>query len=726
MSRAAIAAILATTALIPSSATAAPPPTTHGAEVSAAVHHDVSPRLDHLGPTAPSAANLRERPLRLVGPGTNPNLPDGATQQTAGAAASANVGIGFAGVGKDDYGFSPAYAPPDTTGAVGETQYVQWVNVNFAVFGKDGTLLYGPAGGNTLWKNFGGPCETENAGDPIVQYDKIAKRWIMTQFTSAATPYLQCVAVSETSDALGAYYRYAFDYGTVFPDYPKLGVWPDGYYITFNMFTSNFQGGRVCVYDRAQMLTGAAATQQCFQLSTAYGGLLPGDLDGTNPPAVGAPNPVLNFGANSLNLWRFHVDWANTANTTLTGPIGIPVASFSRACNGSNCVPQPGTTQKLDSLADRLMYRLAYRHHPDGHESLVVNHSVSVGTGTSSVRWYELRNAAGGTLASATPVVYQQSTLGAADGIHRWMGSAAMDQAGDIAVGYTASSSSVYPSIRYTGRVPSDPLNTMQTETVLKAGTGSQLQNLSRWGDYSAMTIDPVDDCTFWYTSEYLKTNGTWNWSTWITPFKFPNCGAAATPDFSMSSNPTSRTVTTGATATYTITVAPTGGAGPVSLSASGLPGNSTDGFNPASTTSTSTYTVTTTSATPVGTYPITITGTATGAPTHTVNLSLTVTAPSTATAPSAPAKPTVAPNSRKGVNVSWSAPSSNGSAIINYRVYRGTTLTSLSLLTTLGNVTSYRDSSTTHGRTYYYQVSAINGIGEGLRSAVSNAVVAR
>ncbi|HEX3427180.1 MAG TPA: hypothetical protein VHS36_00090, partial [Candidatus Limnocylindrales bacterium] len=651
LSRAAVAAVLATIALIPASTSAAPPPTTHGAEVSAAVRHDVSPRLDHLGPTSPSAANLRERPLRLLGSGSNPNTPDGATQVSAGAAASATLGTGFAGIGNGDYGFSPAYAPPDTVGAVGETQYVQWVNVNFAVFDKTtGALKYGPVAGNTLWSGFGGACETDNAGDPIVQYDKLAKRWIMTQFTAAATPYLQCVAVSQTSDALGAYNRYAFSYGSVFPDYPKLGVWPDAYYITFNMFTSNFQGARVCAYDRASMLSGDAATQQCFQLSSLYGGLLPGDLDGTNPPPAGSSNPILNFGANSLNLWRFKVDWTTPANTALTGPTSIPVASFARACNGSNCIPQPGTTQKLDSLADRLMYRLAYRHFPDGHEALVVNHSVSVGTGTSSVRWYELRNAAGATLSSATPVVYQQSTLGASDGIYRWMGSAAMDQAGNIAVGYSASNSTVYPSIRYTGRLASDPLNTMQAETVIKDGTGSQLQNLSRWGDYSAMTVDPVDDCTFWYTSEYLKTNGTWNWSTWITPFTFPNCGAAPTPDFTISASPTSRTVTQGSQATFTVTVAPTGGAGPVSLSASVLPTGTTDSFSPSPTSSTSTYTVTTSGTTPVGTYPITITGTSTGAPTHSTSVSLTVTAPSTATVPGAPAAPRVSPASGKGV----------------------------------------------------------------------------
>jgi hypothetical protein len=732
LSRAATAAILATAALIPSTASAEAPTVIHGAEVSAAVHHDVSRPLRNLAPTAPSAANLREQPLRLVGPGSAPNTPDGATQQATGSAAAATPGIGFAGVGNGDYGFAPQYAPPDTNGAVGETQYAQWVNVDFAVFDKaTGAKLYGPAHGNTIWQGFGGACETDNAGDPIVQYDKLAKRWILTQFTAAATPYLQCVAVSTTSDALGTYNRYAFSYGTVFPDYPKLGVWPDAYYITFNMFTNTFQGAKVCAYDRASMMSGAAATQQCFQLSSAYGALLPGDVDGTNPPPAGAPNPVLSFGTNSLILWRFHVDWANAASSTLSSPISIPVASFSRACNGSNCVPQPGTTLKLDSLGDRLMYRLSYRHLADGHESLVVNHSVGVGgnifnPGISSVRWYELRNAAGASLASATPIVYQQSTLGTSDGIHRWMGSAAMDQAGDIAVGYSASNSSVYPSIRYTGRLATDPLSTMQAETIVKAGTGSQLANLSRWGDYSAMTVDPVDDCTFWYTSEYLKTNGTWNWSTWITSFKFPGCGATATPDFTIAATPSTRTVTAGSGTTYSVTVTPTGGAGDATLSSSGLPGDATGTFSPNPTSSTSTFSVSTTAATTPGSYTITITGVS-GSVTHTTSVDLVVNAPSTATVPAAPNAPNVAPANGKGVAVSWAAPSSNGgSAITGYRIYRGLDTGSMTVVATIGNLTSYKDTSTTRGTSYVYAVSAVNAVGESALSPASTPVIAK
>jgi hypothetical protein len=491
-------------------------------------HMDVSPPLRDI--VAPDREpGQRERPLRLLptGPAGSPFAPDPAVQTTPGPLVATTAGLSFAGVGNGDYGFAPNAAPPDTNGAVGATQYVQWVNESFAVFDKaTGAIAPGfPKAGNALWAGFGGGCQTNNDGDPIVQYDKAANRWILTQFSVSTLPYLQCVAVSTTSDATGTYNRYAFSYGnTQFPDYPKLGVWPDAYYISFNIFNNgtSFAGSKVCAYDRSAMLAGGPATQVCFQLSTSFGGLLPSDLDGTTAPPAGSPNFFLNFATNSLNLWKFHVDFATPANSTLTGPTNFAVAAFNPACSGGGtCIPQPSTKNQLDSLADRLMYRLAYRNRGAGLESLVVNHSVAVGnkrTGVTSVRWYEIRTSNG------TPSVFQQGTLGTSDGIHRWMGSIAMDKVGNIALGYSASSSSVLPSIRYTGRVPTDPLGTMQTETVIQAGGGSQTGNLHRWGDYSAMTVDPVDDCRFWYTTEYLKANGSFNWSTRIASFKFPGC----------------------------------------------------------------------------------------------------------------------------------------------------------------------------------------------------------
>jgi len=499
------------------------------AEVTSAVQHDV---LHSLRGTMPRPDDFskgpRNHPLHplpwLDGPG---NPPDGALQGSASGTFAPTLGSGVDGVGNGFSGpqgsFTVNSAPPDTNGAVGATQYVQIVNTGFAVFDKaTKSVVYGPVQSNTLWSGFGGPCETDNDGDATVVYDKAANRWVISQFAVTAAPYYQCVAVSATSDATGAYYRYAFPYGSIFPDYPKMGVWPDAYYETFNMFNGNtFAGAKLCAYDRNAMLSGAAATQQCFQLSTSYGGVLPADLDGSTAPPAGSPNYMLNFGANSLNLWKFHVDWTNTANTTLTGPTSIAVASFSAACGGGTCVPQGGVKQKLDSLGDRLMFRLAYRNFTD-HESLVVTHSVKVGTSRQNpytgVRWYEIRTP------GTTPTVYQQSTF-SPDTSYRWMGSVAMDKQGNMALGYSASSSTLHPAIRYTGRLATDALNSMQAENSILEGLGSQTgSNLSRWGDYSAMTVDPVDDCTFWYTNEYLKTNGAFNWSTRIASFKFPGC----------------------------------------------------------------------------------------------------------------------------------------------------------------------------------------------------------
>ena len=448
-------------------------------------------------------------------------------KQNFAAQAATAAGLGFDGVGQGFTGpqgtFTVQSAPPDTTGAVGATQYVQWVNSSFAVFSKStGAVVYGPVAGNTLFTGFGGACETQNDGDPVVMYDKAANRWVLMQFAvPTGGPYYQCVAVSKTSDATGAYDRYAFQY-TGFNDYPKAGVWPDAYYVTYNIFNGNsFGGAKVCALDRAKMLAGAVATQQCFQLSTAYGGLLPADLDGGTAPPAGSPNYVMNLGSSALNLWKFHVDWATPANSTFTGPKSIPVTAFAAACGGGTCVPQAGTNNQLDSLADRAMFRLAYRNFGT-HESLIVNHAVKVGTtrknSYSATRWYELRN-----LSAATPTVYQQSTY-APDPTSRWMGSMAMDKQGNLALAYSASSSTIKPALRYATRLNADPLNTLSNETTIVQGGGAQSTGLTRWGDYSTMTIDPVDDCTFWFTSEYLKADGTFNWSTRINSFKVASC----------------------------------------------------------------------------------------------------------------------------------------------------------------------------------------------------------
>jgi hypothetical protein len=498
------------------------------------VGHDVSPPLRQIVPVEREPGQ-RSIPLRPVASRSS-TLPDGAQQSQVLPLVSAGGALGFEGVGLGN-GYAVNAAPPDTEGSVGYDpatgthQYVQWVNEAFAVFNADtGAQIYpasGGAAGNTIWSGFtAGNCSTNNDGDPIVLYDKAAHRWLMTQFSvTGGPPYYQCVAVSQTPDATGAWNRYAYSFGSGFNDYPKFGVWPDAYYASFNIFNNGttFAGPKVCAFDRAAMQAGTAAGSVCFQLPSSNGALLPSDLDGSTPPPAGSPNYFVGLASSTtLNVYKFHVDFATPSNSTLTGPSAITVASYNQACSGGACVPQPGTRQKLDSLGDRMMYRLAYRNLGTGQQSLVVNHSVNVGSNKRSiytaVRWYELR------VSNFTPSLYQQGTF-APDTNFRWMGSIGMDKAGNMLLGYSESNSkSLYPSIFYTGRVPTDPLGTMETESSILNGSGSQLPNLNRWGDYSTMSIDPKDDCTFWYTQEYLGSSGDFNWHTYVKSIKFPSC----------------------------------------------------------------------------------------------------------------------------------------------------------------------------------------------------------
>src|SRR6266851_2459098 len=414
------------------------------------------------------------------------------------------------------------WSSPDTNGAVGATQFVQWVNTQYAVYSKStGAKIFGPAQGSTIFSGFGGLCQTSNGGDIIAQYDKAAGRWIMSQrAVQPGGPFYQCVAVSATSDATGSWHRYAFVLTSNYPDYPKLGVWPDAYYITINQqnpTTFAWIGGLACALNRSAMLAGTAATAQCASLSSNAFSLLPSDLDGATPPPSGAPNYLLALGAGALNLWKFHVDWLHPANTNITGPTSIKVANFQQACRGGVCIPQPGTAQLLDSLGDRLMYRLAYRNF-GSHESIVATHSYATGSGTVGIRWYEIQNPGG-----SPPVVYQTGNFVPDATTYRWLGSIAMDKFGDIAVGYSVSGKSVSPGLRFAGRVPSDALGKLEAEATIIAGTGIQTGS-NNWGDYSSMSIDPVNDCTFWYTNEYYKTTGNGTWNTRIFAFKFPGC----------------------------------------------------------------------------------------------------------------------------------------------------------------------------------------------------------
>jgi hypothetical protein len=586
-------------------------PAGHRAEHGPAVHYDSSAPLSSIAPA--SKVKQHEHKDSPMPRPAGPVLADPVVQASVPSTASTTPLGSLPGIGAD------GSAPSDANLAVGPNYFIDMVNARIEIFAKSGSSILGPEPTNTVWSGFGGGCQNDNDGDGIVRYDALADRWIISQFSLGPIgtgPFLQCVAVSATADPTGAYYRYSFAFSN-FPDYPKLAVWPDAYYQTMNMFTASgaFLGADTCAYQRSQMLSGLAAGYQCFNTTTTYGALLPADLDGTTPPPAGAPDMQIGLGADNTHLasFAFHVDWSpGYAGTTLT-EADVAVAAYSGACGGGGvCIPQLGTTQLLDSLADRVMYRFAYRNFGD-HESWVLTYSVSV-NGVSEPRWFELRRTPPSTNGALTD--YQDSTY-APDTNYRWMGSMAMDQSGDIALGYSESSATMNPSMAYTGRLASDPLNTMEAETLLVAGTGSQTGGLNRWGDYSAMTVDPSDGCTFWYTNQYLPANGSFNWATEINSFSFPSCTPRTDSDFSMATYPTSALVAPSGSVTTTVSTDRTAGtAQTIALSAVGLPAGVTATLSPQSVTagpgagSTSTMTFNVAAGTTPGTYPVTITGT--------------------------------------------------------------------------------------------------------------------
>ncbi len=506
----------------------------NGPDVIKASRHDVSPPLSQMaiGASSNGGGSESQRPTaRATGAMiSNPNA-DPVAAPLAGPLTGVTLLRNFDGQSAQDnrnlFGF--AFVPPDTNGAVGATQFVQMVNVTVAVYDKStGALQLAPAAIHTLWTGFGGLCEFgggtptfADGGDPVVLYDHLAERWLVTQlqYNTTFTQTAQCVAVSTSSDATGTYNRYEYDFGANFPDYPKFSVWPDAYYNTINVFPPrSFAGAEACAFDRNAMLAGAPATSICFQQPPTISSLLPADLDGSTLPPAGSPNYFVGLADSThLNFFRFHVDFSNPLNSSFSGPTLISVAPYNEVCARAitlSCIAQPNPGEKVDGLGDRVMFRLAYRNFGD-HESLVVNHTIKAGT-VAGVRWYEIRN-------PAAPVVYQQSTVVDPD-VNYWLGSIAMDKIGDLALGFSASSHNVFPSVYVAGRASTDPAGALFGPLVLVNGSGVQFNSFHRWGDYSSMALDPTDDCTFWYTQEYYATTGSFNWATRIGSFKFNSC----------------------------------------------------------------------------------------------------------------------------------------------------------------------------------------------------------
>lgn len=498
------------------------------------------------------------------------------------------LGAGFSGPqsGSGGRGF---VNPSDNTLAVGPDHIVQIVNGGMAVFTKKGVrfdttgkVLYGPMRSNAIFGGFGGPCDALSSGDAVVRYDQLAQRWLyvlpifsrdttrladLTRVSQPGRPgqpgeaaprdliktpapppplpappagprgrgpggprppqvgtYSMCYAVSTTTDPLGPYYRYQF-VRPLFPDYPRPAIWPDGYYVPSST-SDNFIQKHACVVDRAKMLQGLPATEQCLVID-GVNFLNNADIDGQGLPPAGAPNVVMAAGGAQLHqifdddgiyTWQFHVDWNDPSKTGLRGPTRIAVAPYHYLCNGqlTKCVPQPGDTTRLDSQGDKLMQRLVYRN-VNGHESILAQHSISTAAGGGGVRWYEFR-----LDAKRDPVLFQQGTF-APDSLYRWLASPGMDRKGNIGIGYSFGGVTEFPGQRFAARLANDPPGQLTFhESVLVQGEAAQPRQL-RWEDYATTAMDPSDDCTFWYVGDYLKENAT-TYSSRIGAFRVPGC----------------------------------------------------------------------------------------------------------------------------------------------------------------------------------------------------------
>jgi len=524
-------------------------------DLGRAVAHDESAPLRRLAERrSPAPRHAQGQALRDPGPRTSGGgfTGDPTVQSAPGEAAIAPPVSSFEGLSnqdnQDELGFQ--VNPPDPVGDVGPDHYVEMVNIVFSVYDKAGNQLVQPTALGDLWAGFAVDDCTDSSGDPIVVYDQFADRWILTQFSTRGPEYYNCVAISTSGDPTGSYYRYAFSTGENFPDYPKYGVWTDTYSITTREFGPDGEYG-IGVYglEKSRMLQGRQTRVVDFFLDgndpdvlpLVGDGLLPADIDGDALPDGDAAIPLVGtqddgggYGAtlDALNIWDFSVEWAATPTASLELADQLPTAPFDSIypCRpgARDCLPQPKVRDRkkfLDVLSyrQRPTWRLAYRNF-GGYESMVTNQSVEAAPSTAGVRWYEIRRT------GEAYSVHQQGTYAPTDGVHRWMGSIAQDAAGNMALGYSVvNGTDVFPGIRYTGRLASDPPGVMGLgEGTIIDGSGIQRSKNSRWGDYTSMNVDPVDDCTFWYVNEYYTRAGERaskvGWQTRVASLRLPGC----------------------------------------------------------------------------------------------------------------------------------------------------------------------------------------------------------
>jgi hypothetical protein len=459
--------------------------------------------------------------------------------------------------------------PSDSEGDVGPNHYIEAINESFKIFDKSGNTLSGPTGYNTFFAPLTGtPCNGSNDGDPYVLYDQQADRWMITDFAFPSFPgssFWECIAVSQTNDPVsGGWFFYALQVDPANPtwlgDYPKLAIWNDGgtqnaYFLTMNLFASftEFDGVRAYALDRASMLSGGPANAIGFTVGLAGVGdsysFVAANFRTGDPPPAGRDEMVLAVdGAipgvtlTQVHARFFHVDFANPANSTFgvgadhTPNAEITVNPFVQAWTAQtyDLVPQSGTGVKLDTLGDKIMTPLVYQNLA-GTESLWADQTTMLNypNGPTVVTWYQF-DVTGGNF-PATPV-QQQDWSNGNDGLWRWMPSIAVDESGNTVIGYSTSSTTIVPSIRYAGRLTSDPPGNLgQGEGIMWPGVGPQTSG-SRWGDYTRTEVDPSNGMDFWHINQYAQSG---DWHTRIGKFNFGG-GGTPTPTPTATPTPTS------------------------------------------------------------------------------------------------------------------------------------------------------------------------------------------
>jgi hypothetical protein len=733
-------------------------------EVLSATRHDVSaPMRDILQTMPPQTPMGTEQepyliPNILLKPANQPSalVPDYSHMQRApmGIPAPA-VDLSFETISSTTS--LCGCLPPDTNGDVSDQHYIQWVNSAWQIFDKvTGAVNPStptPRPGNSFFVGFGGKCETTNAGDPIALWDPQAQRWVMSQFVTSS-PFAQCVAVSTTSDPLGTYYRYEFNWPN-FGDYPKMAVWTDesggqdAYLLTTHEFDGSdaFAGASLIAMERDKMLSGDPAAHMLrFGGFDAYG-VEPVNLTGQLAAPGGSCPSYVHFdsGTSEYLFWNLCIDWTTPASSTISAnPDRIAGRAFVSYFDE---VPQQNSVNGLDSFGTHIMYRAnarAFAADAPTRISLVVNHVVQGDVQQGGINWLHMnltpnssfdpgdRIFANGFDTSAVPPLVTPASTSkqivdegvyAPDANNRWMGGIAIDGSGNIGVGYSKSSASINPQIEINGRTLDDPAGTLRDETNCTAaiGNGSQTSSSNRWGDYSSMSVDPVDQCTFYFTSEYYPTTASSSWHTRVCSFTFPGCGD---PNYALVAESPKRIEMCGATATvdpaYALRAGVLNGfSGPVALSAVGAPAGTTPQFsvNPINAPGTSTLTLAGGMSLASGEYAFSVDGTS-GALTRSIALELGVSSVAAA-APTLVAPANGAIDVKVRPVLSWNAVS--GALDYTVEVASDAGFASIVASATVSAPTWTVDVTLSSTTQYFWRVTPHNYCGDGAVSSTSS-----